>query len=230
MPWTAAAIVVGAGITAYGAHEASKNQAGAAEGSFGLTQGMFDQIRSDLLPFMQGGQEAMGPLLDMLGITREGGMSPEAIQKALEKLPGYQFTKQQGLNAVNNAFGARGLGLSGAQAKGIADFATGLADTTFGNQFNRLLDMVRLGESAATHTGTFGTEAASQMGNALMFGGNARAAGILGATNAAGGGLNSLAQMQMFNNLLKNNGYQGLYGNTQNPDYTGFTFSEPTGP
>ncbi len=56
-------------------------------------------------------------------------------QATLENLPGYQFTKTQGLKAVQNSAAARGLGVSGAALKGAATFATGLADKTYLDQF-----------------------------------------------------------------------------------------------
>ena len=60
-----------------------------------------------------------------------GGMS----QAELEQTPGYQFTRDQGLQAVQNSAAARGLGVSGAALKGAATYATGLADQTYKDQF-----------------------------------------------------------------------------------------------
>ncbi len=57
-------------------------------------------------------------------------------QAALEATPGYQFNLAQGLQATQNSASARGLGVSGAAMKGAATFATGLADSTYQNQFN----------------------------------------------------------------------------------------------
>lgn len=60
-----------------------------------------------------------------------GGMS----QQELEQTPGYQFTRDQGLQSVQSSAAARGLGVSGAALKGAATFATGLADKTYQDQF-----------------------------------------------------------------------------------------------
>lgn len=54
----------------------------------------------------------------------------------LEQTPGYQFTLQQGELATQNQFGSQGLGLSGAAMKGGAQYAAGLASTTYQQQFN----------------------------------------------------------------------------------------------
>lgn len=57
-------------------------------------------------------------------------------QAQLEQTPGYQFNLSQGLKATQSAAAAKGLGVSGAALKGAATYATGLADSTYQNQFN----------------------------------------------------------------------------------------------
>ena len=56
-------------------------------------------------------------------------------QAELEATPGYQFTRNQGLKAVQNSAAARGLGSSGMAQRGAAEYATGLADTTWQNVY-----------------------------------------------------------------------------------------------
>ena len=58
----------------------------------------------------------------------------------LEKTPGYKFILDQGLKAVQNSYAAQGLGTSGAAMKGAADYAEGLASTTYQNQFKNWYD------------------------------------------------------------------------------------------
>jgi hypothetical protein len=60
----------------------------------------------------------------------------QMTQAELAATPGYQFTLNQGLQAVQNSAAAKGLGVSGAALKGAADYATGLADSTYQTQFN----------------------------------------------------------------------------------------------
>lgn len=129
------------------------------------------------------------------------GFDSSSIQAALENLPGYQFTKTQGLKSVQNAAAARGLGISGAALKGAADFATGLADNTFGNQFNRLLESAKLGANAAAGVGSAATGMSGGIANSIMTGGQAQAAGTMGAGNA-----------------IANSIYAGnIYGNRNSP-------------
>lgn len=66
--------------------------------------------------------------------TPQGGATFAPTQEQLESTPGYQFIKNQGLQAVQNANAAKGLGLSGAALKGAAQYAEGLAGTTLDQQ------------------------------------------------------------------------------------------------
>jgi len=136
----------------------------------------------------------------------------------LATTPGYQFSLDQGLRQVNNSAAARGLGLSGAQLKGATSFATGLADQTYGNQYNRALstyntnyqvaannvnnlqNLVNTGQNSAAQTGQAGIAAANNAGNYLTQAGNAQASGIVGASNALSSGVNNY---MLYNALYK---------------------------
>lgn len=119
-----------------------------------------------------------GPALDSSG-----------IQTYLENLPGYKFIKDQGIRATTNSLSTKGLGgISGAMAKGISRFVTGLADTTYGEQLDRIARAVGVGQSAANQTGAFGQNATSGAASNLVAGGNAVAGGITGAANANAAG------------------------------------------
>jgi hypothetical protein len=61
-------------------------------------------------------------------------------ESTLENTPGYQFTLGQGLESTQSSAAARGLASSGAALKGAASYATGLADSTYQNQYNDLLN------------------------------------------------------------------------------------------
>lgn len=127
----------------------------------------------------------------------------------LENTPGYQFALTQGLKSTNNALAAQGLGLSGAQAKGLSSYATGLADQTYGDQYNRALstfstnvglaqnnvgnlqNLVNLGQNSAAQQGQGSINAANNIGNYQVQGGNAAASGIAGIGNAVNNGINN---------------------------------------
>ena len=217
--WVAVAIVgagvVGAVATAYSANKAASAQTSAADKASAAAQAQYYQSRQDLAPYRDIGARAGTELESRLPFLT----SPiEMDQVALEKTPGYQFTKTQGLKAVQNSAAARGLGVSGAALKGAATFATGLADNTYQTQFNlenvnrtnaynRLKGLVDTGASAAAGTGQLGAAAANTTASANMAAGNAQAA----AANATGAGIASAA-----NNFGGYMAYRGLYGGNAN--------------
>lgn len=185
-----------------------------------------------VLQYNQGGYQAPtanNPLAaNGLGLTFNpvGGATFAPTQAQLESTPGYQFIKNQGLQAVQNANAAKGLGLSGAALKGAAQYAEGLAGTTldqqqrifqqnlanqqgifqqnYSNIINPLEWMSNLGQNAAAQTGQLGQAAVANQGNLLTSGAAATAAGQVGSANALSGGLNSAANSPLNYLLLRN--------------------------
>lgn len=217
--WVATAIIGGSVVsalaTSYAAHKASEAQQAAAKTAADTSLNMYNTTRGDLAPFRAIGVDAgnrLGTKLDYL-------TDPIVMdQAALEKTPGYQFTRTQGLKAVQNSAAARGLGVSGAALKGAANFATGLADQTYKTQFdientnrtnafNRLKSLIDTGENAGAQTGVLGAKAADTAAGAQIGGGNAAAAGI----NAMGGAISNVG-----NNIAGYGLYRGLYGGNNN--------------
>ena len=80
--WIAAATVVGAGISAYGATSAAQTQADAAKNGQNIQQQMFNQTVANEQPFLQSGQGAQGQLNYLLGIGTPGSTGTQAT-------PGY---------------------------------------------------------------------------------------------------------------------------------------------
>lgn len=215
----AGASIAGSSAQASATSKASKAQQDAQKYAADIQKEMYDTTRSDLLPYNTAGQNATNQLTSQLSSLT----SPIRMdQSTLENTPGYQFNLTQGLKSVQNSAAARGLGTSGAALKGAASYATGLADSTYQQQFNNelasrqnaynmLSGVAQLGENAAAQTGAYGTQTATSIGNQavttagnignnIIQGGNAQAAGYLGAANSFNNGIN--------NYLL----YQGLYG------------------
>jgi len=217
--------VIGGISTAYAANKAASAQTAAAQQASNTALGMYNTTRGDLSPYRQIGQTASDQLTSRIGELT----SPITMDQAtLEKTPGYQFNLTQGQRAVTNSAAARGLGSSGAALKGAATFATGLADSTYQNQFNnaqtnqanaynRLKALVDTGENASAQTGTAGTAAANTAAGAQIGAGNAQAAADnkIGASiaNSASGIGGYLA-------------YKGLYGGSSGQITTG----GPNGP
>src|SRR5882762_11092665 len=213
--WVATAIigagVVGAVATSYAANKAADAQTAAAQQAANTSLSMYNTTRADLSPYRQIGQTASDQLTSRLSDLT----SPITMDEStLRNTPGYQFNLTQGLKATQNSAAARGLGTSGAALKGASTFATGLADSTYQNQFNnavtnqtnafnRLKGLVDTGENASAQTGSAGTAAANTAAGAQIGAGNAQAA----AANATGGAIANTA-----NGIGGYMAYKGLYG------------------
>lgn len=194
----------------------------------------YQQTRNDLMPYQQSGQ-AYNQMLQQRMPELTANFNPTVAQ--LQSTPGYQFDLSQGLEAAQNGFASKGLGVSGAAMKGAADYATGLANNTLTTQqsifsanqtnaYNKLMDGAKLGENAAAQSGTLGTNFTNAATQAQMGGANALAAGQVGSanawSNAINNGVNGYAQYSMYNNLTGSSMPAIPY---QNP---GMSFSSPS--
>jgi hypothetical protein len=228
----AAAIVAAGAISAGSSLIGSSMAAGGAKDAAGVQRGMYDTTRSDLSPYNAMGQNALDAAY---GVAQRGptGGGPDYISMAqanlpgtmtqaeLEKTPGYQWNLAQGLKSTQSAAAARGLGVSGAALKGAATYATGLADSTYQNQFanaqQRFADYINLnvgqqstlknefdrynalatlGENAAAQTGAVGQKTALAEGSFLNQAGVQQGSGVINATNALTGSVNNYLAYQ----------------------------------
>lgn len=183
----------------------------AADQSIAMQQGQYQQNRADLSPYRDAGVNANNQLQAQLPFLTAPIVMDQA---ALEKTPGYQFNLTQGLKAVQNSAAARGLGTSGAALKGASTFATGLADSTYQNQFNnantnntntynRLKGLVDTGETAAAQTSAFGTQAALTSGQSALAGATGQGNALMSAASGTGAAYTGVgnAQAQGYTNI-----------------------------
>lgn len=225
--------VASATIGASASKSAANTQADAARDAAQLQQQQYEQTREDLGQYRALGTDTIPQLQNALSnpLLTQTFSAPTAAEAAAT--PGYQFTLSQGLKAAQNSASARGLGSSGAALKGAESFATGLADSTYNdtfnralstfstnqntasNQVNRLLGIVGTGQNAAAQTGSLGAQATQGIANTLTSGAAASAAGTVGAANAITGGISSAVNggtnALLLNSLLNKQG-STLYG------------------
>ena len=216
--------------------------------------------RQDLTPFRDTGAAALPNLLSLAQsgpnaggtdyLSAANAIAPgQFTQAELEATPGYQFTRDQGLKSVQSAAAARGLGVSGASLKGAADYATGLADKTYldqfnvaqqrfqnqinlnqaqqgniGNQFQRLYNTANLGQTAATSTGQIGAQLAGNAGQFLTASGALQAAGTQGLASGLGNALNQGLGYYLGGGTA---GYGGGGGGGSNYGWTGVGVGQP---
>lgn len=156
-----ASAAVGVGSTLLGGSKAS----GGAQQSAQTQEAALAQTQANEKPFINVGQGANQAIMDQLGTGQLGtpvdlSRMPQSTdipafnwnptQAGLEQTPGYQFTLSQGLQGVQNAAAAKGLGVSGAALKGAANFATGTANTTYNQQLQNALATYGAQQSSVT--------------------------------------------------------------------------------
>lgn len=189
----AAATVAAGAMSAYSSSQASKRAASAQQDAAGQAtaaqQQALSEMRGDLQPYRDMGLGGMAGLTNALtgpNGTYEGSrlgtgqpvysenrqytpinyqyFQPTMAQ--LEQTPGYQFTLRQGLNAVDNSAASRGLAGSGAQQKALADYASGLASTTYQQQLQNY--MAQFGTDLNARVGQFNTGLQAAMGQSEL--------------------------------------------------------------
>lgn len=218
--------VVGGAVQAYGANKAAgtaadastANQAmvlNAGQNAANMDLGAIDRANSFFDPYSNLGASSAGGLQNLLTGAQNG-----TAQQALENMPGYQFQKQQGLEATQNGFAARGLGSSGAAMKGAAQYVNGLTGTNLSNYYNMLLGGTQIGANAASlksqNVNNLTTAASNAMVGANtnaaslgMAGANATAAGQAASYGAIGSGINNAANNYAQYKMLSG---MGMYG------------------
>lgn len=187
---------LGSGIAnIFGAQSAADAQKAAADKAAAATleqqqkglaaqKDYFDQGTSALKPIADAGSGVYNDLVKALpDLTAPITMD----QATLEATPGYQFNLKQGLRGVDLSSVAKGM--SGAQAKAAATFATGLADNTYQNQFNNANTNKTNAFNRLLQTATVGTGAATSMASNATSAGNA----ALGNTATVGNSLGNYA-------------------------------------
>lgn len=167
--WVAGATVVSGvigGISgSKSADKAAKAQQNAADQATRESARQYDQTRQDLMPWMDAGRNALVGLQQVQAGDFSGFRAD----------PGYQWSQQQGLQALDRSAAARGsLFSGGADADRIA-FGQGLASQQFGDWYNRQAALAGVGQTTANQLGQFGAQNAANQGNALIGAGNARA-------------------------------------------------------
>lgn len=224
------AMLASAAMSAYGAYSASNKSSGTQEQMYG--QGLaqqrefFGQAQNALNPFIQGGASAL-PTLSKL-ITPGADMG-----EVLSQIPGFKFAQQYGQKAITNQATSRGL--SGNALTAGADYATGAASQTYGGIVNALQALVdtggRAGGALAGAAGGAGNAALSAATGAGKSIGDTQSAGILGATNALGTGMNSYTNMSMLDRLMRQNGGtgKGLFSDSSTTAAVPYTGMSPWG-
>lgn len=217
--------LLGAKMSSDAAKGAANTQANAANNAAALQQQQFQQTRESLQPFINTGYDAQNTLRSLLGIgTNDGSGNFGSLMKPFDaqtfqqyKDPGYDFQLQQGQQALQNSQAAKDGVLSGAALKDLIGFNQGMANGAYQNAFsrymsqndatyNRLSNLLGIGQNAAAGVGNTGAQVMSNVGNTLTSGAAAQAAGQVGSANAWSGALNNATGYYALSNMLGGGG------------------------
>jgi len=244
------AIIGAAGVAIAGGEAASATKDAAASARQSQLDALAQQ-KQLAAPYTGLGQDAIAKYEALLGITPQGkggpgqGPAPRpgtfpggaSIQETLASMPGYQFAKQQGLDATKAQAGAMGMGLSGNTLEELDKFSTGLADQTYNQELQNLLAPIQIGQGAAAgQAANIGAGAANLSNIAIGQGNNL--AGIYaneaaGITKAIGNAGNQYLTYQTLQNLQGGGGspvsgdyFSGSSGGLM-PAGGGYTYNDP---
>lgn len=214
---TIASSVIGAGA----ANKAANAQTQAAKDAQATQLQMYNQTRSDLSPFMTAGTGALSQLASIFGFgPGGGGPNASAAMSQLSQFPGYQFGRDQGIQALDRSAASKGLLLSGAQLKDAQEFGTNYAMTQAWNPYISELNTISgQGENAAAGVGTAGAAAGQGIAQSQLAAGQSQAAGAVSQGNIIGSGINGIGSQ--LSNLLSSYGGVGGAGGSPTEAFTG---------
>jgi hypothetical protein len=205
--WVAGAAVGGALISSYGAQSAAGTQADAANNSTALQAKIYEDTTKRNEPFVSGGTNALGALLERLGIggnassAQYGNLLKTVNPQDVQNDPGYQWAQQQGQQGIDRSLAARGMTNSGRALKAASQFNTGNATKFFNDAFNRnqsanqqqfnmLAQPVQWGQASVNNTAASGAAFGQAAGQNIVGAGDAQAANSIAQGNIWGNALN----------------------------------------
>ena len=210
--------VVGAAGSAYAGKQSSKaakTQADSADRASQIQQENFEQTRKDLAPYKQAGDTSLKQLMGQMGTS--GYFNQTYDGQDTYNDPSYQFRLQQGQDAIQSSAAAQGGLLSGATLKALQNYGQESASQEYGNaynrfnadqtnRYNRLSNLVGVGQNAAAQVGNAGAQTSQAIANNTMAGANSIAAGQVGSANAWSNTANDLGSMAAAYGIMNKKG------------------------
>ena len=212
------AAAVGAAGSAYAgkqAGKAAKTQAASADRASQIQWDMYDQTRKDLDPYKQAGDTSLSQLMGQM--TPDGYFNQTYTGQDIYSDPSYQFRLQQGQDAIQSSAAAKGGLLTGATLKALQNYGQESASQEYSNaynrfnadqtnRYNRLSNLVGIGQNAAAQVGNAGAQTAQAVANNTMAGANSIAAGQVASANNWANTANNLGSMATSYAMMKNSG------------------------
>jgi hypothetical protein len=220
----AGSAALGAGAVIYSANKAASATKQATQTAVDAQQKAVADQAALSAPYRQLGESAIPQYQQLLGLTP--GADKNSIMQTLQNLPGYEFTKTQGLEATKAQAAAMGLGLSGNTLTALDQYSSGLANQTYGQRVNELAGAVGQGQAAAAGQAANVGQAASNVGNIAIGQGTNLANIGIGATAGVTGAFNNALNQYTLANTLK--GLGGAGGGVTAPGIDAMTSGIPS--
>lgn len=212
---SAAGAVAGGAMAARGAKKAAQTQAASADRASQIQLDMYNQTRQDLDPYKQAGATSLSQMMGQM--TPDGYFNQTYTGQDIYSDPSYQFRLQQGQDAIQSSAAAQGGLLSGATLKALQNHGQESASQEYSNaynrfnadqtnRYNRLSNLVGIGQNAAAQVGNAGAQTAQAVANNTMAGANSIAAGQVGSANAWAGAANNLGSMAAAYGIMNKKG------------------------
>lgn len=174
--------VVGAGIQANAAHEATQ---AALTGYRAITSGPAGAFNNEAIA---GGSEAGKAARQLLGLEPLTPGVSNGFDNYL-KSTGYNFQLKSGSDAITSSNAAKGLLNSGGTLKALDTFGQNLGSNYFNNYLTQIGGQQTAGSNAISQIANAGGTGGGNAVQPIIAGGNAVAGGISGALGGFGGAL-----------------------------------------
>lgn len=165
-----------------GGGDGASQQANAAAGANAQIASEFNTVNQNAQPYVQAGASAVNQLSNQMS-----ALNTPFSAAQFQQSPGYQFSLQQGQQAIQNSSAAQGGLVSGAQMAALNNYSQNTANNEYQqafnnyqtqttNSYNRLAGLANIGQQANAGVGGMGMNAANQMGQNSIGASNAYAA------------------------------------------------------
>lgn len=197
---TAAASIASGVIGSRSARKAASAQTAGARAAGDTQREFFYQTREDFAPYREEGEAAL---------RRYGDIVLGGDVGKFRESPGYQFRLGEGEKAIRRAASAGGRLFSGRTMKEMGRYASNLASQEYGTYLSQLGKLASIGQASAGQLAQVSPAYASNIGQAQIGEGTARASGYTGSAEAIRG---TLADIGGFAGAARSSSYGVPYG------------------
>jgi hypothetical protein len=207
---TTAAIIgaaaIGAGAQIYGANKASS----AAKKAANLQTKQFEESKALLAPYTTAGEGALSTYSNAVGLN--GREAQQKFSDDFQTDPGWEAANEFGAKTVDDRYRLSGQGGGNVRAA-LYDYGQKNLLSAYTTRLSQLGGLVDTGRAAASTTASMGQQSAATQGSLLSQAGLLQGQGITGAGNAIAGGMNNLANFNMYSQGMNAGSTPGTLAN-----------------